>query len=74
MTQILKVIPFYLLYDGDTCITHLQVVKNTLNPVWPMFQTSSQTLCNSDPDRNIKVDFTYKTVHQCFVSGKGGGE
>lgn len=36
----------------------LQVIKNTLNPVWPPFEVSSQTLCGSDPDRKIKVSGT----------------
>lgn len=33
----------------------LQVIKNTLNPSWPGFEISSQTLCSSDAQRRIKV-------------------
>ena len=29
--------------------------KNTLNPNWPPFEVKSQTLCNGDIDRTVKV-------------------
>ncbi|CAI8037853.1 Copine-1 [Geodia barretti] len=42
--------------DGSYTTTHrTQVIKNTLNPVWPQFEISSQTLCSSDVERRIKV-------------------
>ena len=33
----------------------LQVVKNTLNPVWQKFAVPVRTLCNGDYHRNTKV-------------------
>lgn len=33
----------------------LQVVKNTLNPVWQKFSVPVRTLCNGDYHRNMKV-------------------
>jgi hypothetical protein len=42
--------------DGSYTTTHrTQVIKNTLNPVWPQFEISSQTLCSSNLERRIKV-------------------
>ncbi len=49
----------------------VQVIKNTLNPVWRPFEMSTQKLCSNDPVRVIKVrertdignHFTFSTVH-----------
>ncbi len=38
------------------CIFYfVQVIKNTLNPVWRPFEMSTQKLCSNDPVRVIKV-------------------
>ena len=38
------------------------MVKNTLHPTWKMFEIASQKLCNSDPDRKIKVEIVVVVV------------
>ena len=45
---------------------HPQVIKNTLNPSWPPFSISSQTLCSSDPFRKIQVfNYVHSTCVHC---------
>lgn len=42
--------------DGKFSVVHrTEVIKNTLNPTWPRFEISSNTLCNSVPGRRIQV-------------------
>lgn len=42
--------------DGTfTTVHRTQYIKNTLNPVWPPFTITSQTLCSGDPERKIRV-------------------
>ncbi|XP_064611987.1 copine-4-like isoform X2 [Liolophura sinensis] len=43
--------------DGTWQVVHrTEVVRNNLNPSWRTFQLSSQTLCNNDRTRPIKID------------------
>ncbi|XP_066839077.1 copine-5 isoform X4 [Anser cygnoides] len=53
--------PFMVFYrsneDGTFTICHkTEVVRNTLNPVWPAFAIPVRALCNGDYDRAIKVE------------------
>ncbi|CAM5120307.1 unnamed protein product [Natator depressus] len=53
--------PFMVFYrsneDGTFTICHkMEVVKNTLNPVWQAFSIPVRALCNGDYDRTIKVE------------------
>ncbi|XP_021936017.1 copine-8-like isoform X3 [Zootermopsis nevadensis] len=42
--------------SGDYIVVYkTEVVKHTLNPVWPKFSVPVRSLCNGDYDRNIKV-------------------
>lgn len=40
--------------NSQLCVC-LQVIKNTLDPVWKPFTVPLISLCNGDVDRNIKV-------------------
>uniref|UniRef100_A0A8C2TD91 Copine 5 n=1 Tax=Coturnix japonica TaxID=93934 RepID=A0A8C2TD91_COTJA len=53
--------PFMVFYrsneDGTFTICHkTEVMRNTLNPVWPAFAIPVRALCNGDYDRAIKVE------------------
>ena len=37
----------------------VQVIDNTLNPVWKPFDVAVQKLCNGDLDRTVKVIIIY---------------
>ncbi|XP_063715265.1 copine-9-like isoform X2 [Symsagittifera roscoffensis] len=41
--------------NSFTVVHRTEVCKNTLNPNWPPFEVKSQTLCNGDIDRTVKV-------------------
>ncbi|XP_046859576.1 copine-3-like [Xenia sp. Carnegie-2017] len=43
--------------DGSFVSVHkTKVIKNTLNPAWPPFEVSVNTLCNGDYTKPIKID------------------
>lgn len=48
------------------CLSVRQVIKNTLNPSWPPFNINSQVLCNSDPNRKIRVRYIVTNVWIIF--------
>ncbi|XP_075259122.1 copine-8-like isoform X3 [Convolutriloba macropyga] len=41
--------------NSFTVVHRTEVKKNTLNPNWAPFEVKSQTLCNGDIDRTVKV-------------------
>uniref|UniRef100_A0A663DZV5 Copine 3 n=1 Tax=Aquila chrysaetos chrysaetos TaxID=223781 RepID=A0A663DZV5_AQUCH len=44
--------------DGNWVMVHrTEVIKNNLNPVWRPFKISLNSLCYSDMDKSIKVEF-----------------
>ena len=59
---------------------NVQVIDNTLNPVWKPFDVAVQKLCNGDLDRSVKVIIIYiiffaicSVFNLCMLSfGLGG--